>query len=231
MRTPGDDEALAAGFLMAEGIIHRSQDIEKFVPIKKANPPSGNQLEVHLSPGLSFDEQRMARNFYVSSSCGVCGKASIEAVRAQGLKPVESILKVKPDLLFEMPETLRRHQEAFQKTGGIHGAGLFDQNGQMLWVKEDVGRHNAVDKVIGTHFLKERDANQKHINASILVVSGRTSFELVQKAIFGRVPIVVAVGAPSSLAVDLAREFNVTLIGFGASNRFNVYSGRDRIDL
>ncbi len=214
LRTPGDDFDLAAGFLFSESILRDSADIDS---IRHWGSP--NVVRVDLREGVQVDTQRLQRHFYSTSSCGVCGKVSIDALRVQ-TSAIVSELRVPPDVIVTLPEKLRAQQKAFDATGGIHAAGIFTADGTLLRLREDVGRHNAVDKVIGS-FFREGVALDQHI----LVVSSRTSFEIVQKAIVARVPILAAVGAPSSLAVELAREFNLTLLGFVRDGRFNVYAG------
>jgi FdhD protein len=218
MRTPGDDFDLAAGFLFTESIVRDTRDI---AAIRHWGSP--NIVRVDLRDGVQVDLQRLQRHFFSTSSCGVCGKVSIDALRVQ-MAPIESDLRVSPDVIATLPDALRAQQKAFDATGGIHAAGIFDADGTLLRAREDVGRHNAVDKVLGS-FSREGVALDRHI----LAVSSRTSFEIVQKAIVARVPVLAAVGAPSSLAIDLAREFNVTLLGFVRDGRFNVYSGVSRV--
>ena len=227
MRTPGSDEELALGFLFTEGIVSRTQQILNVefcgpVAVGQAAP---NTIRVELSYDCPFETQSLQRHFYTTSSCGVCGKASLDALKQQDLDVVESQLRVDGGLISELPNRLLKQQDSFQKTGGIHAAGLFDPLGNLLMLREDVGRHNALDKLIGSQF----QAGHLPCNNSILVVSGRASFELLQKALTAKIPIFVAVGAPSSLAVELAREFKITLIGFASRNRFNVYSMDERI--
>lgn len=218
LRTPGDDFDLAAGFLFSESILRNPADI---ATIRHWGSP--NVVRVDVREGARVDLQRLQRNFYSTSSCGVCGKVSIDALRVQ-TSPIVSDMRVTPDVIVTLPEKLRAQQAAFDATGGIHAAGIFSADGTLLRLREDVGRHNAVDKVLGA-FFREGIAIDRHI----LVVSGRTSFEIVQKAIVARVPILAAVGAPSSLAIELAREFNLTLLGFVRDGRFNVYAGFDRV--
>jgi FdhD protein len=215
LRTPGDDFDLAAGFLFTESIAR------EFAEIRHWGSP--NVVRVDLPAGVTVDLQRLQRHFYSTSSCGVCGKVSIDALRVQ-TTAVESDLRIEATVIAGLPDALRAEQKTFDATGGIHAAGLFAADGTILRVREDVGRHNAVDKVIGS-FVREGVA----LADRILVVSGRTSFEIVQKAIVARIPILAAVGAPSSLAVELAREFGITLLGFVRDGRFNVYSGRQRV--
>jgi FdhD protein len=221
MRTPGDDVDLAAGFLVTEGIIAGSEDIEQ---VKRAGP---NAVETRLRPGVTCDTAKLDRHSFVSSSCGACGKRSIAAVRVTSryfLVPGEP--RLTSDVIHGLPQTLRAGQSAFARTGGIHASGLFDPHGRLLNLREDVGRHNALDKLIGSELL----AGRIPLVDRIVLVSGRVSFELVQKAAIAGVPVLGAVGAPSSLAVDLARESGMTLLGFVRDGRFNVYSDFGRID-
>ncbi|HYC90958.1 MAG TPA: formate dehydrogenase accessory sulfurtransferase FdhD, partial [Thermoanaerobaculia bacterium] len=214
-RTPGDDFDLAAGFLFTESILHAIEEVESF-----RHWGSPNVVRVGLRDGVRVDLARLQRNFYSASSCGVCGKASIDAVRVH-TSPLPSSLSVPPSVVTSLPETLRTAQQTFDATGAIHGAGLFSPDGTLLRAREDVGRHNAVDKVIGS-FFREGVA----LDQCILAVSGRASFEIVQKAIVARIPMLVAVGAPSTLAVELAREMGLTLYGFVREGRFNDYGVR-----
>jgi FdhD protein len=213
MRTPGHDEELALGFLLSEGI----RPVAAVVPADL----SANTIEVEAE---DFDLDRLSRNFYTSSSCGVCGKGALEAVAVEA-PPVTSELGVAAGLVAELPERLRAAQPTFAATGGLHATGLFDAEGDLLCVREDVGRHNAMDKVIGWAHL----ARRLPLGDGILCVSGRLSFELVQKAAVAGCPIMVAVGAPSSLAVELARDRGITLCGFVRDGRVNVYSEPWRI--
>jgi len=214
MRTPGDDYDLAAGFLFTEGLI-RAGDIES---IRHWGSP--NQVRVALQPHARIDASKLDRHFYTTSSCGVCGKTSIDAVSIAAA-PLPLSEPVSADVVHELPRALQGAQTAFNATGGVHGAALFDRDGRLLRLREDVGRHNAVDKVIGSYVR----ANESPFANTILTVSSRGSFEIVQKAIVAGIPVVVFIGGPSSLAVDLARRFNVTLVGFVRDGRFNVYSG------
>ncbi|HEX6160376.1 MAG TPA: formate dehydrogenase accessory sulfurtransferase FdhD [Thermoanaerobaculia bacterium] len=218
MRTPGHDFELAAGFLFTESIVQRPEDIESI-----RHWGSANIVRVALKEGVQVDLQRLQRHFYSTSSCGVCGKTSIDAVRIE-TAPVESDIRVTREVIDRLPEQLRAAQATFDETGGIHAAGLFDSDGTLLRVREDLGRHNAVDKVIGSALLDGMPLEQR-----ILFVSSRTSFELVQKAAVAKIPLLAAVGAPSSLAVELARDMNMTLLGFVRDGRFNVYAGNERI--
>jgi FdhD protein len=227
MRTPGEDAELAAGFLFTEGIVGARSDI---VSIGPCGPPAANGLtnvvRVELATGVAVDLNRLERHFYTSSSCGVCGKSSLEAVAVQGRYDIHSTTQqIGADRLGALPEGLRGQQAAFDATGGLHASGLFDMDGKVIFAREDVGRHNALDKLIGHALLQDL----LPLSAYGIVVSGRASFELLQKAMMAGVPTVAAVGAPSSLAVDLAREFGITLVGFLKAGQFNVYSRPDRI--
>ncbi|MCY4477459.1 MAG: formate dehydrogenase accessory sulfurtransferase FdhD [Gammaproteobacteria bacterium] len=227
MRTPGSDEELAAGFLLTEGIIAGPAELEAIGP---CGPPAANGLinvvRVDLAPGVKVDLARLERHFYTSSSCGVCGKASLEAVAVQGRYDLRgNALQISAGNLGALPERLRGMQSVFDRTGGLHASGLFDAAGQLRASREDVGRHNALDKLIGQALLKD----ELPLSDCGVVVSGRASFELMQKAMMAGIPILAAVGAPSSLAVEFAEEFGMTLVGFLQANRFNAYSRRDRI--
>ena len=225
MRTPGDDFELVAGFLHGEGVVSHMDDIAQLTYCRGAELQKYNVVEARLSNGVEFDAERLKRNFYTTSSCGVCGKASLEAVRDHGCESVADGFQVQSDLLPELPDKLLGEQAVFARTGGLHGAATFDGSGKLLTVREDIGRHNAVDKVLGHAFLNRLlPASER-----ILVLSGRASFELVQKAVIAGVPVLVAVGAPSSLAVDLASSFNQTLVGFTRNSGFNVYCGESRL--
>ncbi len=232
MRTPGNDPELAAGFLLSEGIIESPSELIGF---ESDGPVSdgadvGNTIFVELSESAQFDPGKFQRHFYATSSCGVCGKASLETLRNQHVKPIIESFKVDPELIFQLPEMLRKQQGVFDVTGGLHASGLFNLKGELLSVREDVGRHNAVDKLIGSQILAQAGQPGKlSLSGHLLVVSGRASFELMQKALVARIPVLVAVGAPSSLAVELAKEFKMVLIGFTSSERFNVYAGEDQI--
>ena len=227
MRTPGSDFELAAGFLVTEGIVRNSRDIEsvEHCGAIAEGQETANIVRVELSPETKFDVKNLQRHFYTTSSCGVCGKASLEALNNQDFAAVESDATLSRSVVFEMPARLRENQDLFLSTGGIHAAGLFDLNGNLISVREDVGRHNALDKLIGSRLLSE----QFPLDDMVLVVSGRASFELLQKALSAKFPIFIAVGAPSSLAVELATEFGITLIGFTTPSKFNVYSHGDRV--
>jgi FdhD protein len=225
MRTPGDDFELAAGFLFTEGVLHSRDQVES---IKHCGifPNNRNTVRIDLRAGTQIDFKKLERNFYTSSSCGVCGKSSIEAV-ATGAKRVDKlgVPRISGEILHDLPKKLITNQRVFDETGGLHAAGLFDVEGNLLDLREDVGRHNAVDKLIGKYFLEE----SLPLDDKILFLSGRASFELVQKAVMAQIPIIAAVGAPSSLAVQAANEFNVTLVGFVREERFNIYTGSERV--
>ena len=238
MRTPGDDGELAAGFLFTEGILTSPDQIKQIrhcgLKIGKATSTldraaalNSNTIRVDLNDGVGVDFKRLERHFYTSSSCGVCGKSSIDALRNSGAKKLTDLdnPQINAELINELPERLRASQHVFDQTGGLHASALFTSTGEIDIVREDVGRHNALDKVIGAKFLE----NERPLTDQILLVSGRASFELVQKALMAGIPIVVAVGAPSSLAVELATEFGMTLVGFVRDGSFNVYSGKGRI--
>jgi|HubBroStandDraft_5_1064220.scaffolds.fasta_scaffold43830_2 FdhD protein len=220
MRTPGHDLELAAGFLLTEGIIESANQIAALRLAPAGNSTKCNLVEVELKDA-SFDTERMRRNFFAASSCGICGKASIEAIRLRGLKQLDRRFRVDPELLCRMPEILRSEQAVFSRTGGLHAAALFDSEGQLMAVREDIGRHNAVDKIVGWALL------EKHLPLSrnILLISGRGGFEIAQKTLAAGIPILASVSAPSSLAVKLARELGLTLIGFLRGRRFVVYAG------
>lgn len=223
MRTPGHDAELAVGFLFTEGIV---TDRAQVAGVRPCGGGGGNAVRVDLRPGVSVDFARLERHFYATSSCGVCGKASLDAVRvACPTRPAEGLPLVDAALIRRLPEALRASQSVFERTGGLHASALFTIEGRLLAVREDVGRHNALDKLIGAEFLGGRTP----LSDSILLVSGRASFELVQKAAVAGIPILAAVGAPSSLAVDLAVERGMTVLGFVGAGRFNIYSGADRI--
>lgn len=228
MRTPGNDLELAMGFLFGEGIIRDPSDIES---IDHCGPPTNDQglrnvVRVELRGGVRLDLQRLERHFYTSSSCGVCGKASLEALKIQSHYTItENGLQLVPAQLCALPDKLRARQQVFDETGGLHASGLFDARGELGEVREDVGRHNALDKLIGAMFA----AGQLPLSNHGILLSGRASFELVQKAMMAGCPMLAAVGAPSSLAVELAEEFGITLIGFLRNGRFNIYSGPHRI--
>lgn len=237
MRTPGDDAELAAGFLFTEDIIRSHEQIKQVRhcglkiasrkgTLDRASALNSNTIRVDLNAVLDIDLKRLERNFYTTSSCGVCGKASIEAL-ATGVKRIESEVKIDAEIVHSLPQKLREAQAVFETTGGLHASALFNADGSLDIVREDVGRHNALDKVIGRKFM----TGETPMSNKILMVSGRASFELVQKALMAGIPILAAVGAPSSLAVELAREYAMTLIGFVRDERFNIYCGGHRIDI
>ncbi len=227
MRTPGADFELAAGFLFTEGILAARPDIADLRYCQNVTPQEYNIVTLRLRDPDAFDPTLLTRNFYMTSSCGVCGKASLEAVEVRGCAPLpDGELQVPTGVIQRVPDALREAQPVFERTGGLHAAALFDSAGEMTTLREDVGRHNAVDKVIGHELLEGRVP----IADRLLAVSGRTSFEIMQKALAAGIPMVVAVGAPSSLAVDLATRFNMTLVGFAKAEGFNVYAGEGRVE-
>jgi FdhD protein len=228
MRTPGADFDLTAGFLYSEGIVSHREDIYRMSYCDTKNvdiEQRYNIINVGLQEGLLPDLQPLERHFFTTSACGVCGKASIEALQLRGCLVIPTGMKVPVEVIYSLSDRLRAAQGIFTATGGLHAAGLFDAQGQLLRLREDVGRHNALDKLVGSALL----ADELPLNNRIVMVSGRSSFEILQKCITARVPIVCAVSAPSSLAVALAREFGITLVGFLRGRRFNVYSGIERI--
>lgn len=230
MRTPGDDFELAAGLLFAEGIITRREQLNRIEYCVECEGSAAQQFNVVTAvatPGLVTDIVLPGRAFGMTSACGVCGRERIDEIERQGMPRIDSSLTVAHELISSLPGRLRDAQALFDSTGGLHAAGLFDSDGNLQILREDVGRHNAVDKVIGWAFLHDR----LPLRDSILMISGRGSFEIVQKAVAAGIPIVCAVSAPSSMAVDLARRFDQTLIGFLRENRFNIYSSAKRIEL
>ncbi|NEO20024.1 MULTISPECIES: formate dehydrogenase accessory sulfurtransferase FdhD [unclassified Moorena] len=228
MRTPGADFELAAGFLYSEGIVKHRDDIQRIsycVDSNRDGEQRYNIVNVTLREELTPDLQPLERHFFTTSACGICGKASLEALRLRGCPVMSDAMEVSTEVIYSLSEQLRSAQSVFSTTGGIHAAGLFNSQGELLCLQEDVGRHNAVDKLVGSALL----TNQLPLSDRIVMVSGRSSFEILQKCLMARVPIVCAVSAPSSLAVTLAREFGITLVGFLRGKRFNVYSGKERI--
>ena len=220
MRTPGNDLELAAGFLLTEGILEKHEDIASI----RATVPDGaiksNIVEVMLTDA-QFGAEVFQRNFFAASSCGICGKASIEAIRNRNLTPPNQEFRIAPEILCRLPEQLRAEQAVFDRTGGLHAAALFTAEGDLIALREDIGRHNAVDKLVGWALMEGRVP----LRESVLMVSGRGGFEIIQKALAGGIPVVASVSAPSSLGVKLARELGLTLIGFLRGHRFVVYSG------
>jgi FdhD protein len=226
MRTPGHDVELAAGFLFTEGALSSPEVVREIgYSVTRSSLSASNVIAVTLVDGTPFDAARLTRNVYTTSSCGVCGKTSLELVRASCEARPKGDLRLTPAFLHALPGRLREAQPRFGETGGEHGAALFDASGTLLLAREDVGRHNAVDKIVGSLFLAE----SLPASDRILLVSGRASFELVQKALVAGIPVLASVGAPTSLAVDLALEFGMTLVGFLRDDRFNIYSGEERV--
>lgn len=226
MRTPGHDFELATGFLFTEGIIQSFGQIEsiKYCEDVGKKEEKENVVRVELKPDVQIDFEKLQRHFYTSSSCGVCGKTSIDSVKVN-CSSILGNIKIKSDVIHSLPVALRKAQAVFEYTGGLHASALFDENGNLIILREDVGRHNALDKVIGAMLFK----NEIPLSNYALLVSGRASFELVQKAAVAGIPILAAVGAPSSLAVQLASEAGMTLLGFVRDKRFNIYTVPDRI--
>lgn len=229
MRTPGHDFDLAAGFLVSEGAVARAEDIAAIRYCAGAADDGANTynvLDVRLAPGVPVLDASLERNFYTTSSCGLCGKASLEAVRTRSRWAVDrDPLRLEVRTLTALPDRLRAAQRVFERTGGLHAAGLFTGEGELLAAREDVGRHNAVDKLLGWAVLRDR----LPLRGCVLAVSGRASFELAQKALMAGIPALAAVSAPSSLAVDLAAESGMTLVGFLRGASMNVYAGQERI--
>jgi FdhD protein len=241
MRTPGDDFELAAGFLMTEGVVRDINDVEgityaaeNMAPTPESDArqesalpyqPRKNIVRVELAPDVEVSLANLERNFYTTSSCGICGKASLLALQTVCPPRARNTFAINADILYALPARLRESQSVFNRTGGLHGAGLFNAEGKLLAMREDVGRHNAVDKLLGSEFLADRTP----LRHALLLLSGRTSFELLQKALMGGVSMVAAVGAPSSLAVQVAREFDIILVGFLRDDHFNIYHGPEHI--
>jgi FdhD protein len=229
MRSPGSDLDLATGFLFTEGII---DDVGQILSMRAESPEdssddSGDRVTIRLKPEVAIDPGRIRRNFYTSSSCGVCGKLAMGAREVRPARPMrQSGPQFSADLIYRLPDQLRQTQYAFDRTGGLHAAALFSPEGTLLGLREDVGRHNAVDKLIGFAL---RDGTIA-LGDSLILVSGRAGFELVQKSVMAAIPVLAAVGAPSSLAVETAQRFGMTLVGFLRGQRFNIYSGNWRID-
>ncbi|CAN5300080.1 formate dehydrogenase accessory sulfurtransferase FdhD [soil metagenome] len=226
MRTPGNDFELAAGFLFTEGILQSKNQISNIKHCGKF-PNNQNTIRIDLAENTKIEFKKLERNFYTTSSCGVCGKSSLDALKIAGAVKIKNAIQpqVSTEIIHFLPEKLAAHQTVFAQTGGLHAAALFDLSGDLINLMEDVGRHNAVDKLIGRQFL----SGNLPLSDKILFLSGRASFELVQKAVMARIPIICAVGAPSSLAVEAAKEFNLTLLGFVREERFNIYCGDERL--
>jgi FdhD protein len=228
MRTPGADFELAAGFLYGEGIVSSPEDIKKIsycVDLDVDAEQQYNIVNVELRAGRKYDPRPLERHFYTTSACGVCGKASLEQLELRGCPVIPPGPEIAAEKIYGLPEKLRKAQGLFEATGGLHAAALFDAEGDLLALREDVGRHNATDKLIGWSLLDGRLPLSDHA----VMVSGRSSFEILQKCLSAGVPIVCAISAPSSLAVEVARRFNITLVGFLRGNRFNVYSSPERV--
>ena len=228
MRTPGADFELAAGFLYGEGIVSSPEDILKISYCIDPDIDAEQQyniVNVELRGGRDYDLKPLERHFYTTSACGVCGKASLEQLELRGCPVIPSGPELTPQKIYALPDKLREAQGLFEATGGLHAAALFDREGELVALREDVGRHNATDKLVGWALLEGR----LPLSDCVVMVSGRSSFEILQKCLTAGVPVVCAISAPSSLAVDVARQFGMTLIGFLRGNRFNVYSGHERI--
>ena len=223
MRTPGHDSELVAGFLLTEGVIRERADIARLAIC--AEDPGGNVVEAWLAPGVAFDPERHRRDLYAASSCGVCGKASIELIRTALPAPIASGPRLTERFVAALAGRLGEAQPVFGATGGLHAAALFDAEGRRLVAREDVGRHNALDKLVGERLL----AGALPAVGTVVLLSGRAGFELVQKAAMAGIPVVAAIGAPSSLAIETARETGQTLIGFLRRDRFNLYAGQERV--
>jgi FdhD protein len=228
MRTPGADFELAAGFLYGEGIVSSTDDVAKISYCVDSDIDAEqryNIVNVELRGNRGYDLRPLERHFYTTSACGVCGKASLEQLELRGCPVIPPGPEVTAQTIYGLPEKLREAQGLFDATGGLHAAALFDKNGELITLREDVGRHNATDKLVGWALLERRLPLGDHI----VMVSGRSSFEILQKCLTAGVPIVCAISAPSSLAVDVAKGFGMTLVGFLREGRFNVYAGSDRI--
>ena len=225
MRTPGHDSELATGFLFTEGLISSGSQVASVKHEADGRQNGANRVRVDLVPGAELDAEAARRNFYTTSSCGVCGKASIEAVRVRSLEPLTTQCAVNPEVLCRLPDQLRAAQQVFERTGALHAAALFSLGGELRVLREDVGRHNTVDKVIGWALA----SNLVPLSSSMLMVSGRSGFEIVQKALVAGLPVLASVSAPSDLAVSLAREFGMTLVGFLRGRRFVIYAGAERL--
>lgn len=226
MRTPGHDFELALGFLFTEGIISSYDDVHgiKYCEQVKTSAERGNVVKVSLHTTTKFDSSKLNRNFYTTSSCGVCGKGSIESLQVQ-CATIKSNLSITEDHLKTAPEKMRTQQDVFEHTGGLHAAALFNGKGELIRLREDIGRHNALDKLIGASLSN----GEVPLSNNFVVVSGRIGFELVQKSITAGIPVLGAVGAPSSLAIELAREFGLTVAGFVKNGNYNIYNAEERI--
>ncbi|MEV0219755.1 formate dehydrogenase accessory sulfurtransferase FdhD [Streptomyces sp. NPDC050704] len=237
MRTPGDDFALAAGFLVSEGVLGAAEELQNIVYCAGATVDGSNTyniVDVRTAPGVVIPDITLERNVYTTSSCGLCGKASLDAVRTTARWTIDDTagdttppVRLEPELLASLPDRLRAAQRVFDRTGGLHAAALFTEDGELVDIREDVGRHNAVDKLVG----RALQNGSLPLSRTVLLVSGRASFELAQKAVMAGIPVLAAVSAPSSLAVDLAAESNLTLVGFLRGASMNVYAGEHRIAL
>ncbi|MFD0306284.1 formate dehydrogenase accessory sulfurtransferase FdhD [Streptomyces sp. NPDC127119] len=237
MRTPGDDFALAAGFLVSEGVLGAADELQNIVYCAGATVDGSNTyniVDVRTAPGVVIPDITLERNVYTTSSCGLCGKASLDAVRTTARWTIDDThggttppVRLGPELLASLPDRLRAAQRVFDRTGGLHAAALFTEDGELVDIREDVGRHNAVDKLVG----RALQNGSLPLSRTVLLVSGRASFELAQKAVMAGIPVLAAVSAPSSLAVDLAAESNLTLVGFLRGTSMNVYAGEHRIAL
>lgn len=226
MRTPGHDFELALGFLFSEGIIHSADDYFYINHCKdKDGTLSPNVLRVELQPHIEMDWNRFSRHFYTNSSCGICGKASIESLEGMCTHKLNSDFRIEANVLHSFNQKMRDAQNVFEHTGALHAAALFNEDGELLFLREDIGRHNALDKVIGTALLD----GSVPLNRHVVMLSGRSCFELIQKSLMARIPIVIAVGAPSSLAAETAKNFGITLLGFAKNNGFNIYSSPEKI--
>ncbi len=240
MRTPGHDRELALGFLHTEGVLGEGVDLEDLtiaqpelvttdcgpqLADKNTTRTAAGIVRLAVAPGVDVRLASLERNFYTTSSCGVCGKASLAALRSVAPPRRRNDLHIDPALLFALPERMYAHQRTFRSTGGLHAAALFDAAGQLQLLREDIGRHNAVDKLVGASFL----ADELPLRHRLLLLSGRASFELLQKAVMAGIPAVAAIGAPSSLAVQVAKDFDITLVGFLRDDHFNIYNGAERL--
>jgi len=226
MRTPGHDFELVVGFLFTEGIIRSANDFFRIAYCRdKDGEQSTNIVRVELQPSIELDWERFSRHFYTNSSCGICGKASIESLEGMCKSVIESEVQIQTNVLHSLDKKMREAQGVFDHTGALHAAALFDLGGELLLLREDIGRHNALDKLIGASLLE----GSLPFRQNVLMLSGRSSFELIQKALMAQVPVVAAVGAPSSLAAETAQKFNLTLLGFAKNSAFNIYSSPEKI--